>query len=247
MRQIRIEDFEGTLLKKYTVEKDMYITGFDLGPMLLTFTMGTKSGGTFKDQKDDNILNNSSQTAGMAKVELSVSYRRGTLVRLAFEEPCVAQTPLVIYAKTRSAHDRTIKLDEQTAPDRIFFVYAGGGLESTWEDPGPAIMRANETYGVVLNRAQQYIWERGNMKPNVMLNLDDIPSCIREGWLDQDALQEAVGDSGTILDLSGCGLEDILYEVSASRPLIAKTGSRTSTVIVGYDEYNTWLLDPATG
>ena len=247
LRQLRIEDFDGTLLKKYTAEKDLYITSYDLGPMLLSFTMGTKSGGTFKDTKDDNILNNSSQTAGMAKVELALSYRRGTLVRLAFEEPCVAQTPLVIYAKTRSVHDRTIKLDEQTAPDQIFFVYAGGGLDSTWEEPGPAIMRANETFGVVLNRAQQYIWERGNMKTNVMLNLDDIPSCIREGWLDQAALQEAVGEAGTILDLSGCGLEDVLYEVSSARPLIAKTGSRTSTVIVGYDEYNTWLLDPATG
>ena len=29
--------------------------------------------------------------------------------------------------------------------------------------------------------------------------------------------------------------------------MIAKTGENSSVVIVGYDEYNTWLLDPATG
>ena len=27
----------------------------------------------------------------------------------------------------------------------------------------------------------------------------------------------------------------------------AKTGADSSVVIVGYDQYNTWLLDPATG
>ena len=35
-----------------------------------------------------------------------------------------------------------------------------------------------------------------------------------------------------------------LDEVSAQRPVIAKTGNGTSVVIVGYDEYNTWLYDP---
>ena len=45
-------------------------------------------------------------------------------------------------------------------------------------------------------------------------------------------------------DLSGCSLDSVLYEISAQRPVIAKTGADTSVVIVGYDEYNTWLYDP---
>ena len=56
-----------------------------------------------------------------------------------------------------------------------------------------------------------------------------------------------MGDTGKIIDLSGCSLENVLYEISAQRAVIAKTGENSSTVIVGYDEYNTWLLDPATG
>lgn len=50
-----------------------------------------------------------------------------------------------------------------------------------------------------------------------------------------------------MIDLSGCSLDSVLYEVSAQRAVVAKTGSDTSAVIVGYDEYNTWLYDPATG
>ena len=47
-----------------------------------------------------------------------------------------------------------------------------------------------------------------------------------------------------MIDLSGCSLDSVLYEISAQRPVIAKTGADTSVVIVGYDEYNTWLYDP---
>ena len=67
---------------------------------------------------------------------------------------------------------------------------------------------------------------------------------MKSASLDVSALQEALGDEGTIVDLSGCTLDSVLYEVSAQRPVIAKTGADTSVVIVGYDEYNTWLYDP---
>ena len=40
---------------------------------------------------------------------------------------------------------------------------------------------------------------------------------------------------------------DVPYEISAQRPVIAKTGDNTSVVIVGYDEYNTYLYDPVKG
>ena len=247
LRQLRFENFDGKLLKKYTAGKDLYITGYELGPMLLEFTLSEKSGDTFKKKKQDNILNNSAQAAGSPSVELVYSPTRGTLVRLSFEEATAAQSPLVTYAKIRSANDRTILLEGQSSQEEIYYVYAQGGLDSTWEEPGSAVLRANETFGVVLNRAQQYIWERGNKKTTTMLNLDDIPECIRSASLDQEALQKEVGESGMILDLSGCSLEDVLYEVSSARPVIAKTGRNTAVVIVGYDEYNTWLLDPGAG
>ena len=70
---------------------------------------------------------------------------------------------------------------------------------------------------------------------------------MKSASLDVTALQEALGDEGTIIDLSGCTLDSVLYEVSAQRPVIAKTGDNTSVVIIGYDEYNTYLYDPQKG
>ena len=66
-------------------------------------------------------------------------------------------------------------------------------------------------------------------------------------WMERSALKKNLKKVGTVLDLSGCSLDSVLYEVSAQRPVIAKTGDNTSVVIVGYDEYNTYLYDPAKG
>ena len=81
---------------------------------------------------------------------------------------------------------------------------------------------------------------------------------VEEGWLhdpvtDEVAarylkeLQDKQVDTGTVIDLTGCSLDNVLYEVSAQRPVVAKTGENSSVVIVGYDEYNTYLYDPSTG
>ena len=57
-----------------------------------------------------------------------------------------------------------ISLDKQIPQESTYYVYARGGLDSTWTDPAKAVQRADEQGGVVLNRAQQYVWERGNKK-----------------------------------------------------------------------------------
>lgn len=114
-------------------------------------------------------------------------------------------------------------------------------------DPAKAVIRADKQGGVVLNRAQQYVWERGNKKTQIQLDTVDIPDIVLQGTLDVSALKKNLKKVGTVLDLSGCSLDSVLYEVSAQRPVIAKTGDNTSVVIVGYDEYNTYLYDPAKG
>lgn len=106
--------------------------------------------------------------------------------------------------------------------------------------------RADAQTGVVLNRAQQYVWERGNKNKAP----DEYRGCTGKytySQLEEKELQDSLGDMGTVIDLTGCTLDNVLYEVSAQRPVIAKTGENSSVVIVGYDEYNTYLYDPATG
>ena len=243
---LRIEGFDGEIKKEYHQE-GLYITNVTIGSTLMEFELSAKQGNTYVVQKNDNIMNNKKAGETQAEVELVSNSRTGTQVRLSFSSAPEVEEALVVYAKMKSGDENKIVLDTQVPQDEIYYVYAKGGLDSTFTDPGQAVKHADDLAGVVLNRAQQYVWERGNKKTKITLNIEDVPEVMRTGSMDLAALQQGMGDQGTVIDLSGCTLDSVLYEVSAQRPVIAKTGNNTSVVIIGYDEYNTWLYDPATG
>lgn len=242
---VRIEAFDGTMKKEYH-QDNLYITNLTIGQTLMEFDLCQKSGDGYSLVKKDTIMNNKKAAESHITVELATDSRAGVQVRLAFEDSPETDDPLVVYAKMRSVEDNEITLDTQIPQDEIYYVYAGGGLDGMYTDPAEAVQRADAAVGVVLNRAQQYVWERGNKKTQLQLNIEDVPEIFRTGTWDKETLQEGLGDSGTVIDLSGCTLDSVLYEVSAQRPVIAKTGENSSVVIIGYDEYNTWIYDPNT-
>lgn len=243
---LRIESFDGELKKEYH-EDGLYITDITVGETMAEFELSSKSGNGYTFRKKDNIMNNQNTSAAQVSVELVSAERTGVQVRLGFGEAPITDNPLVLSAKIRSVDEHIIAFDTQVPDEELYYVYAGGGLDSTFTDPAQAILRADEMLGVVLNKDQQYVWERGNKRTRLQLNIEDVPEVMRTGVWDVQQLQEGLGEGGTVLDLSGCTLDSVLYEVSAQRAVIAKTGSNTSVVIIGYDEYNTYLYDPATG
>lgn len=243
----RIEGFDGTVKKEYH-QDGLYVAGVTVGTTLMEFTLVQKSGDIYKGVKKDNIMNNSTAATDKTSVEQTSSSRQGVIVRLTFEDSPSSEEPLILYAKVRNAGEKVVDIQvDKSSVEEVYYVYAGGGLDSVWTDPAKAVQRADKQTGVVLNRAQQYAWERGNMKTQITLNTTDIPEIIRTASLDVQNLQNGLGDSAKVTDLTGCSLENVLYEVSAQRAVIARTGSDSSVVIVGYDQYNTYLLDPSTG
>ena len=243
----RIEGFDGTVKKEYH-QDGLYVAGVTVGTTLMEFTLVQKSGDIYKGVKKDNIMNNSTAATDKTSVEQTSSSRQGVIVRLTSEDSPSSEEPLILYAKVRNAGEKVVDIQvDKSSVEEVYYVYAGGGLDSVWTDPAKAVQRADKQTGVVLNRAQQYVWERGNMKTQITLNTTDIPEIIRTTSLDVQNLQNGLGDSAKVIDLTGCSLENVLYEVSAQRAVIARTGSDSSVVIVGYDQYNTYLLDPSTG
>lgn len=243
----RIEGFDGTVKKEYH-QDGLYVAGVTVGTTLMEFTLVQKSGDIYKGVKKDNIMNNSTAATDKTSVEQTSSSRQGVIVRLTFEDSPSSEEPLILYAKVRNAGEKVVDIQvDKSSVEEVYYVYAGGGLDSVWTDPAKAVQRADKQTGVVLNRAQQYVWERGNMKTQITLNTTDIPEIIRTASLDVQNLQNGLGDSAKVIDLTGCSLENVLYEVSAQRAVLARTGSDSSVVIVGYDQYNTYLLDPSTG
>ena len=244
IRILRIEDFDGNVKKEY--QKDgLYITDISVGSTLIEFELSAKSGdAAYVAQKKDNIMNNKKAAANTVKVEMSSAARTGVRVKLALNGTSQTDSPLVMYAKVGSTKQKDIVLDTQIPQEATYYVYGQGGLDSTYTDPAKAVLRADDLGGVVLNRAQQYVWERGNKKTKIQMDTEELPDAVLQGTLDVKALKKSLKKTGTVIDLSGCSLDSVLYEVSAQRPVIAKTGTNTSVVIIGYDEYNTYLYDP---
>lgn len=243
---LRFEDFEGNVKKEYH-EDGLYLTDIVVKSTIMEFNLCARLGDIYVVQKKDNIMNNKKAAASRVSIELTSTERTGVRIRLAFDEEPETDDPLIILAKMRSVEERVVSLDMQVPKETVYYVYAGGTLCDTFEDPALAIQYANEVMGVALNRNQQYIWERGNKKTQIKLNVSDIPQAVLNADLNLEVLEESVKDQGKILNLSGCTLESVLYEISAQRPVIAATGDGKSVVIIGYDEYNTYLYYPDTG
>ena len=244
IRILRIEDFEGNVKKEY--RKDgLYITDISVGNTLIEFELSAKSGKTsYVAQKKDTIMNNKKAAANTVKIELISASRTGVRVKLVFNTTKQTDSPLTMYAKVSSSDRKDIVLDTQIPQETAYYVYGQGGLDGIYTDPAKSVLRADTLGGVVLNRTQQYVWERGNKKTKMQIDTEGIPEIVLQGTYDIKTLKKSLKKTGTVIDLSGCSLDSVLYEISAQRPVIAKTGADTSVVIVGYDEYNTWLYDP---
>ena len=244
IRTLRIEDFDGNVKKEY--QKDgFYITDISVGDTLIEFELSAKSGDTsYVAQKKDTIMNNKKAAANTVKIELISASRTGVRVKLVFNMTKQTDSPLTMYAKVSSTDEKDIVLDTQIPQETAYYVYGQGELDSIYTDPAKAVQRADTLGGVVLNRAQQYVWERGNKKTKIQIGTEELPDILLQGTYDIKTLKKSLKKTGTVIDLSGCSLESVLYEVSAQRPVIAKTGTNTSVLIVGYDEYNTYLYDP---
>ena len=244
IRTLRIEDFDGNVKKEY--QKDgFYITDISVGDTLIEFELSAKSGDTsYVAQKKDTIMNNKKAAANTVRTELVSASRTGVRVKLVFNMTKQTDSPLTMYAKVSSTDEKDIVLDTQIPQETAYYVYGQGELDSIYTDPAKAVQRADTLGGVVLNRAQQYVWERGNKKTKIQIGTEELPDILLQGTYDIKTLKKSLKKTGTVIDLSGCSLESVLYEVSAQRPVIAKTGTNTSVLIVGYDEYNTYLYDP---
>ena len=49
---------------------------------------------------------------------------------------------------------------------------------------------------------------------------------------------------GTVINLTGCSVDTVLYYVNAGMPVLAVTGEKQGLLIVGYDNLNIVVMNP---
>lgn len=247
MYTVKIAQFGGEVVKEYQ-QPDVWVSGVNLELGLLELLRMTKEDGVYVSISSDHIMNNLQSSSETVKVRQTISERKAAQVCLEFDKAVASEKVLYLEANLVNVDEsETIDLGQVRKEDGYYAVYAKGRLDSTWSSAADAILRADSQVGVVLNASQQYVWERGNRDSSHQNPVADVPEAIRKGTLDLDELAADLGDSYTVLNLTGCTLDEVLYRVSKGTPVIAKVNEEVNVVILGYNTYNTILYDPRTG
>ncbi len=247
MHTVQIEQFGGKIMKE-SHEDGIWITGVNLELGLLELLRVKWDDGSYVSQKSDYIMNNLQNVTEKVEVHQINSERKASQVVLQFDKTIAEDKVLYLEANMVNIDKyETIALDQERQEDEIYYVYGAGKLNSTWSDVRDAILCAESQLGVVLNRQQQYVWERGNRDTSYRNNLADVPEAVLSGTLDENMLAQTLGENYTVFNLTGCTLDSVLYLVNRGYPVIAKSSDEETVVIIGYNAYNTILYYPETG
>ncbi len=268
--RMEIADNEGKVLKTYN-RRNIYISSVTVNGNVLTMNRYRKNQDGYDKISTDSILNQESQEK--AKVSLASRVTASTLTEWYITLPTsfiMTRTPTRVFgASTVLSSQRAVHL-ESTGITK-YYVYALGGITSSYENAGTAIRVADEQMGTVISSHHQVVWERGGsflMNRVAGINLQktgdgisSIGACahmvLKANHYSVDAKElTATGKSvyGMLdkymdrpVNLSGVNLEQALYFVSGGKPVIAMTGDSSAVVISGYDQSTITILNPNTG
>ena len=137
-------------------------------------------------------------------------------------------------------------------------------------DEGNAVSLASKVSGVVVDDDGTYVWMKGNRslknqimaikgasvtedKQSTAVCLDTIleyegisRNCqylLDRGENAVKILEDNLEDV-TILDLTGCSLEDVLYYVNQDIPVLVLMKDGSSVLLIGFNEKNTVIMNP---
>ncbi|MGI6007015.1 MAG: hypothetical protein ACOX8E_05935 [Ruminococcus sp.] len=246
MYTVKIQNSEGEIVREYS-EDGIWVSNAVLKEGLVELERVQWQNDAYVAIASENVMNNLQKSEETVSIHLSVNARKGTQVALDFSKNAQSNELLVVNSEyVIPSEDLTVSADITPAQQELYYIYAGGELYGTSSQVNEAVQMADAAAGVVLNSSQQYIWERGNRQDSNQMTAEEIPDGVLTGTLDEAELSRSLGSRYDVLNLTGCTLESVLYEVSEDRAVIALTPTGESVVIVGYDMYNTILYNPAT-
>lgn len=242
MYHLTIVGEDGQELKNYE-PSGIYVMDTSLGENVLKLTRAVYENGIYTETLEDHIVSADTEEEVTYGVTTTESDVKQTEKILRVGRTIKDKTVQVVTSKILIREEnRTIRIPSNTEREKLYYVYAGGSMESCWTTAAEAIRRADEKVGVVINDEKEFVWERGNKKSASKIRLENIPDIVKTGTMDADELEKALGKE--TVTLTGCTLEQVLYFVSQGRPVIAAT-ENGSVIITGYDDYgNLILLNP---
>lgn len=205
---------------------------------MITLDRAVKDGDTYTGTAQDYITSSEEAKESNIYVQTYKTDLKETQVRLTYDDGISDKEPKLLKPKQVVLENiPQVSLDRKKETD-AFYVYGHGRLQGTYNTAGKAIQKANDCGGVVVDADQTYIWERGNRDLKYSIDTEDadteqLRQALAGGKSAVDAITEVYGN---VMDLSGCTIDELLYNVNQGRPLIAVLDAQTTLMIVGYSD-----------
>lgn len=275
MYQIKIMDVSSDtpeVLKTYE-KSGYYVSDVTIDGYTIYLNRIQYNGTAFVEADRDMIMNREGEGDATVAVTTVTDETKETLVHLTIQGTAQSKTLRLLTPKeTVLLEDREVAIDEENTTNR-YYVYVKGDVVLATDKISTAVITANDKYGVVIADNMEYVWKRARKTTqaafsdigtgettseggsiaqciNAMLEKAginiNVEALITSGETPKSILHNTMKDA-TVLDLSGCSVDEVLYYVSCGSPVFAMTGSDTAVLIVGYDANNISVYDPELG
>ena len=274
MYQVKIVDVTQEALTELKIyeKTGYYVDGVQIEGSAMYLERMRKSGTDYVPAEGDMIMNRESEAGGAAEIATAVSEEKQTEVLLKFQEVLNEKTPKLLTPKETILLEERVASLPQKGDAGNYYVYVKGEIVASTENVAEAVKLANETMGVVIDSDQRYIWKRARKTAqprlsdiaastedasagsiaqcmNVMLQKEglnmNVQALLESGETPKSVLRNTLKER-TVLDLTGCSTDEILYYVSLGTPVFAMTGNDSAVLVVGYDSTGVLLYEPET-
>lgn len=269
-----IEDGNGNILKTYS-DSGIYIEDVEIGPNIITLHRLKRSAADsskYVETEDDTILNRLEEINKPVYLTKRVTDKILTEYYVSIPAGIdIAEIPAMKVAlSTVINYETTTRVSEPDVHAGKLYAYAFGNVVCADTDPAPVIVAADKAVGTVIDSEGKLVWERGikaarteitgirtfdagvtynsaQAAMKMMLaykNLDMEPTDYNSSTSSiAEYLNAAMKTS--VLDLTGCSLDEVLYYVYKQRPVIAIEPNGNACVITGYDAVSITVYEPA--
>ena len=255
---------------------DIYIMNVILSDNQITMERARKTPeGVYVVTSADQIMSNTSELRHENTIDVAATKILEKIVQIAAKSNIATRSLKFMTPKEvmyEGGHE--VNLEYPESMHENYYVYGSGGILGVYAKESEAVNIAEQESGTVLNGYGDYVWIKANrnvsnqiMKITAAMqdeNNSSLAVCLdtmllAEGisrnsqyLLDQGAtalsvLQDNMPEDCEILDLSGCSLDAVLYYVNRDIPVMAILNDRSAVLIIGFNELNTVIMDPATG
>lgn len=272
---LKIQSDDGNVLKTYQKE-NVYVVESEITENQLTLSrvVYDAESESYVPTQDDQIMNTEEVRDGSNVLSFVVTEIYETICQITVKEEIDARglmrlTPKeILFEGNRSVGE----LGDGPSED-YFYVYGKNGIENLYVNPGRAVELAYRVAGVVVDDDGDYVWRRETrstrnqimaITENAVTESDSsLAVCLdtilkyegisrntqrrlNQGDTVMDILKSDLQDD-TILDLTGCSLDAVLYYVNKDIPVLAMLEDGNAVLITGFNELNIVVMDPVAG